>query len=800
MTKTALLTVLLASSALAAPPALAQAAASATQAASALAVDAPAVDAAAAAAPTATSRTTVEDVIVYGKARKGDGGGLIKVLPAPKEVSTITSAYIQTQPAIQNAYQYVQLMPGALVSTTDPFGLSEQFSLNVHGLGQDELGYVLEGMPVNDIGYYTAYPSQFIDSENMDEISLAQGSADLDSPVISATGGLMTITMLDPSTHPGGLVDASYGSYDTYRGFLRLDSGLIGNTGLRGFASYSYTHSNDWHGPGAVIRQHLDSKLVKEWDNGSRFTLSAEWHNGVTPTYMLPTKAAFAANGINNNYESSFTPGDGGYWKLNVGTFRIFYLSAPSKWAITPNLSMNITPYYQYGYGNSPYGTTLSDTGNFEGTGPGSGPFDLNIPNSAANGGVVEANFQDLQYRYGLVNKVNYTWGPNTFVIGYWVDHSDETDTGTFGGVSATGEPLDLWADHHSSYIRLPSGAPYLSLGDRVHTNVFEPFIGDTIHLLDDNLTLEAGFKEAWVWRHGFNEVPGPQKDVSVDAIEPLPRFAAKYKISDNHEVFVEVSTNFRTPSEQTMFNNYYGGFAYQEANPNQKAEYSVSESIGYRYHGSLGTATISAFNFDFTNRQLAFVTGPNLINESINAGSQSTNGIDFEAGSRKWHNFSLYLSAEYLHSVDNSNLPILDPVTGATTYLPTAHKATIRSPKYQGAVGISYDDGTFFGNFSVKATSSQYATFMNDEKIPGYATANLALGVRLPNDGLRARPELKVNLTNLTGQNYLSAVAGPTSNAKPVTALNGTLVSGSAPTYYLSGGLAAMVTMSQAF
>ena len=80
-----------------------------------------------------------------------------------------------------------------MVSTTDPYGLSEQGSINIHGLGQDELGYVMEGMPLNDIGYYTAYPSQFIDSENIDEISLAQGAADLDSPVISATGGLMTI-------------------------------------------------------------------------------------------------------------------------------------------------------------------------------------------------------------------------------------------------------------------------------------------------------------------------------------------------------------------------------------------------------------------------------------------------------------------------------------------------------------------------------------------------------------------------------------------------------------------------------
>src|SRR5579862_1924873 len=112
MTKTALMTALLASSALVAPHAFAQTETVKT---------APA------------SRTTAEEVIVYGASRKGEGGGLITPQVAPKEVSTVSSAYIQTQAAIENAYQYVALTPGAMVSTADPFGLSEQFSINVHG-------------------------------------------------------------------------------------------------------------------------------------------------------------------------------------------------------------------------------------------------------------------------------------------------------------------------------------------------------------------------------------------------------------------------------------------------------------------------------------------------------------------------------------------------------------------------------------------------------------------------------------------------------------------------------------------
>jgi hypothetical protein len=59
----------------------------------------------------------------------------------------------------------------------------------------------------------------------------------------------------------------------------------------------------------------------------------------------------------------------------------------------------------------------------------------------------------------------------------------------------------------------------------------------------------------------------------------------------------------------------------------------------------------------------------------------------------------------------------------------------------------------------------------------------------------------VKLNLTNLTGINYLASVANPTSNAQPQLARDGvTVAPGVSPTYYLSGGRAAMVTVSQAF
>jgi hypothetical protein len=742
-------------------------------------------------APHKPSRTTAEEVVVVAAKRKAVGGGLIKQQTEPKSVSTVSSAYIQTQASIQNAYQYIQLAPGALVSTTDPFGLSEQFSINVRGLGQDELGYVLEGMPLNDIGYYVAYPSQFIDSENIDEVSLAQGSADLDSPVISAAGGLMSINMLDPSVDPGGSVDAAYGSYHTDREFIRLDSGLIGDTGLRGFISYSHTDSDQWRGPGAVKRQHIDWKFVKEWGDGNRVTWSGEYHDGITPTYTLPTLQQYQQFGNNYNYTPTFSPGDYNYWRINDGTFRIVYMAAPARLTLTDTLVLNVTPYWQYGYGNSPYpNQPLSETGNYEGV---DGPYTINIPNYAATGGVVQANYQDLQYRSGLVAKLTYTLGHNSILFGAWTDYSDETDTESFTGLSPSGVPGDIWADTDAGLLRLPNGQLFLAGGDHVITRTNMVFVADTLHLLDDTLTVEAGFKEAMVSRDGTNSVPGPQYRADINNAEPLPGLAVRYQATPQDQFFLSATTNFRTPSEATFFNQYYDGMITTQANTNQKPEYSISEEVGYRYGGNLLTASVDLFNYNFTDRQIATLNSQ-MVNISTNAGGQTSRGIDAEAGTRAWNHISTYASFEYLNAtIDN------DISTGGD-YAPTRGKTAVRSPRVQAGLGLSYDDGDVFGNIGLKFVDKQYATFMDDQSIPAYVTMDTALGYRFPSVGLKGRPEIKLNLINLNEGSYLSGVATPTTNANTVIGRYGTVIPGTAPTYYLSAGFTALVTLRQAF
>ena len=177
-----------------------------------------------------------------------DPEGLLPDQTAPKAISAISSDFIVKQAPTLNAFQLVNLLPGANVSSSDPYGLSTSSSLTMRGLGQDQIGVLMEGAPQNDIGYFYAYPSQFADAENVRQIALAQGAASIDAPVVAAAGGLLSLTLDDPKAEMGGLVNLLLGSYDARRAFVRFDTGTLGASGIKAFISYSNNRADNWRG------------------------------------------------------------------------------------------------------------------------------------------------------------------------------------------------------------------------------------------------------------------------------------------------------------------------------------------------------------------------------------------------------------------------------------------------------------------------------------------------------------------------------------------------------------------------
>ncbi len=752
----------------------------------AFAADAPAADPA------------VEQLVVTARGHSATGvtgtqpgGGLISKQDAAVSRSTVSVDFIAKQAPTSNAFELLRLAPGANVSTSDPYGLSPSVNIAVRGLNSDEVAYLVEGAPVNDVGYYAGYPSQWVDSENIKTVTLQQGTADLDSPTVNAGGGLITLDLRDPLDSAGGFVSGSFGSYHEGRAFVRLDSGPIAGTNALAFVSFSQTAADNYRGPGDDHRQHIDFKFTEGWGDGNHVALAGSYHDAILSSYPMPTLGAYQAYGRSYNYDAVFSPGDTNYWKLYQQTWHDEQASLPMHLTLTDTLAFETTPYAEHGYGNSPYGTTLPTTGLYLGTQPINQP--VNIPGAANSQGqkVVLADYIGNQYRAGVTSELIATLGANRIVGGWWYDYADDYDPQPFTPVGANGEPASIQG--FPDTIKLPDGRRLSAQEAHTREQANVLFVGDTLTLLGGRLHLDLGFKFAMVNRDGTNSLPGPQYRVGLNSAQPLPRAAIRYQITPATQVYASVSTNFRSPTEYVLYNTYDVSDDQLTKGAGQRDEYSISEELGIRYQGRLIDGSLTGFNYNFTNRQVSTLVNT-VISSSINAGGQTSRGVDAELGLLPVRHWRPYVSAEYLHATIDNDFAV------AGGYLPTAGKTAVRSPAFQGAVGLDYDDSTYFGNFALKYTGSQFATFNDDEKIPSHSQADATLGLRFSDVGFIRKPEMRLNLINIADAKFLSGVASVTPNAQDARGVRGAVVAGSSPTYYIGPGFAAVLTLDSAF
>lgn len=727
------------------------------------------------------------------------GGGLIRPQSEPQAQSVVNAEYIARQAPSATAFDLVAQLPGATVSGSDPFGFSPQSNISVRGMNGDAIGYVLEGMPLNDIAYYTGYPSQFADNENYETISLQQGAPDLTSPVLNAAGGLMTLRFKTPADKAGGVFDTSYGSYNTNRQFLRLESGEIGHTGLRGFVSYSHGATDNWRGPGRDERQHVDFKLLKTWGRQSSVALLGSWNQAIDSYYPQVTKDAWLTDGIHggNNlaahYNADNAVGGTDYWRLARQPERTLYMAAPVNLGLGNGLELKVTPYAQGAYGNAPGGMQLPSTGLFNGTDAVQlAPALANSPDGSIP---VRADYTQRSYRSGFTTTLDWKRGPNDLTIGYWYDYGDDAQKQTFAILDASGAAGSIWGGNP---LRTAGGQALWGANNHTIAQTNALFIGDRLSLLHDRLLLSAGFKEVMFSRTGTNAMPGSRYNIGTNTAVPLPRLGARFQITPHHQVFFNATTNFRTPAETALYDVYdpTSGALEQKGTGNLKNEYSIAEELGYRYADDLLVGSLTLFNYNFTNRQVSTLVMLNgaPVQSTINAGGQTTRGVDVEVGLRPWHHISPYFSGEYLHSTIDNDL------SSGSEVLPTRGKRSVRSPTLQAAAGLTYDDGHFFGVMTVKYTGHQYATFMNDERMPSHVTGNLALGYRMKDVSVLHAPQLRMNFINITNQHYLSGIADPTLAAHDTVGRRGSVVSGQSPDYYIGGGFAALFTASTGF
>ncbi|MBU2655283.1 TonB-dependent receptor [Acidomonas methanolica] len=719
------------------------------------------------------------------------GGGLLAPETAAQAQQTVTRDFIAKQSPTSNPLALIQYVPGVTLSSADAFGQSDQSSFYMRGMGQTSVGYTLNGIPAADPSHYVPFTSQAADTENISHITVQQGVADIAMPVYNALAGSIKESLTDPAEHFGGKIDLSYGNHQAAREFIRLDSGRIGQSGIKTFASYSYGTHAMWLGPGRSRRSHVDAMALREWGEGNSARVFMTYNQSSEPYLMSITKQQWAQSGRSAAYyDPTYSTGDYNYYKLNETHQHSVIIGAPLSFNLGHGLTFESSPYYVHIHGAGDNGQTQAEYG-YNGTQP---TGNLNIPNAVDGYAPVLAIDNWNQHSAGFNNSLSWKLGHNELKVGYWYNYYDQHEIAPLSQIGPNGEGENYWGKYP---IRGQNGVPLMLFNIHLIQQLNSVFLSDTYKALNDRLTLNAGFKFVMMSYHSTNAIPGDQYNYGRNDAQPLPQVSASFQITPHDQIYLDGATAFMEPTGILVYGTYWDGSAPivdQAHSTNLKAEYSISEEIGYR-HSGLVNITASFFNYNMTNKQSAISTyvGGRLLSNYVNAGGQTSRGFQFAAGLRPWHGFSPYVSFQYLHVTTDNNLP------SGLDYIRSAGKIAPYSPKTTVNVGLSYDNGNFFVNGYMSYVGSQYATYMDDQTMPAYAIGNVTAGYRFKKLWIAKSPQVQVNVMNLTDNKYLSAGNGGY-NAKTTTGVFGSTIPGRAPTYIVGGGFGIIFSVTTGF
>jgi len=721
------------------------------------------------------------EVVITGKKTQM---GLMVQEDAPKARSTITAAELEKQRPTGNAYQALELLPSVNSYNYDATGLFGG-GLTLRGFNSDQIGATINGVPVNDSGSYAVYPQEYVDQENTCSETVTQGSTDVDSPQVGASGGNFSITTCNPEDKQRVRVMQTFGQLNMYKSFVRYDTGLFGKA--KAFVSISRAEADKWKGEGEAQRTHVDAGFNYDWDKANYIHATLLWNQARNNSFQSYSMADIAKYGYNYDYASTFvghapaspgvavtdpktSSGSPAYYKLATNPFQNAIVSAIAKFQLSDNLDLKVVPYFWYGFGT---------------------------------GGVQQQQVTENKFLNngapGLTTSLTYTAGNHTILGGVWWERATHRQTSPAELVDANGNFADAYL--RDDNITRPNGTPYEYRDWKTVSTAYQAFIQDSISLMDDKLTINVGLRTPHIKRdfnNYANEAAAVNYGVNRSYSDVLPQVGVRYRLTSDDQLYASVAKNFKAPGNFIYSVTSATGSGVVRILPNNsisiiqdiKPETSYSYDAGWRHQTSAWNGSIDFYATDFRDRLATAFDPTNLTSTTLNVGKVKNYGFEVEAGNNPINGFSLYGSYGYNHSEIKSDVP-----GSSTVMLPTTGNQFPLTPKQKVGLALQYEYGALWGRLTAKATGKQQATLMNDQQVPGYTLFGFDGGYTFENFGAIKRPKLTVNVSNITSKEYYNPSSQSVLNA---VAYNG--VAAKSVYYYVGAPRFVSATLSVDF
>lgn len=750
------------------------------------------------------------EVVITGKKL---GMGLMVTEDAPKARSTITAEELEKQRPTGNAYEALEMLPAVNSYNYDATGLFGG-GMTLRGFNSDQIGATINGVPVNDSGNFAIYPQEYVDQENTCTQFVTQGSTDVDSPQVGATGGNFGITTCAPEKKQRTRIMQTIGQLNMQKTFVRYDTGALLDGKLTAFISASHAEADKWKGKGKADRNHIDVGVNYDWDRFNYIHANVLFNKAVNNNINNLTLAEINANGYYFDYADTFkghlTPVKGtvqnestqspAYYGLGVNPFKNIIASAVSKFRLNENLDLAVTPYLWYGFGNGGVQQRAQSEKGFynPATGKRDQAVDLNGDGDTLDTILVANASVTKTVRPGLNLAAIYTINNHEIKAGVWWERARHEQIGPMLKLTNDGERADVWLE--DGQILRPDGHAAMSRDWISISTAYQAFLQDTISLMDDKVQLNIGVRAPHIKRDftNFGDENNNVKPYNYvkKYDEVLPQFGARYRVTNDDQLFASVAKNMKAPPN-FVFGNIGTSVIVDPVTLNPVSfldvvpETSWSGDLGYRHQDSKFIATVTAFYTDFKNKQMTAFDPDTGRSFYRNIGGEKHSGLEIEVGNTPINGWSFYGSLGYLKS------ELKDDLRGsATVILPTAGKEAPNAPRRKAGLSVEYQDGAFWVRVKARATSKQYASLLNDEVAPGYTTYGLDGGYTFANYGWLKRPKLTVNVSNLTDKQYRNPSSTTVINSLPYQGL----AASGATRYYLGAPRFVSATLSVDF
>ena len=467
-----------------------------------------------------TATQAVEDVVVTGQRGPRTIDGVIVAEQVGKSRSTVTQEYLSRQQPGQNVLQSLNLQPGVNFTNNDAYGNSGG-DLTIRGFDAQRISMNLDGIQLNDTGNYQIYPTQQIEPELLERVTVNQGTTDVDSPTAAATGGTVNLVTRRPSKEFGVIVQPSIGTDNYQRIFTMVDTGEVGPWDTSAWLALSANSYDQFNNPGHLERKAANGRVYQPIrGNGDFLSVAFRYQEDRNNTYGRKSVADFnkgiiaGGNSPTCNFQSggpgrqdqndaTLNPGCGSFYGYFMNPTDSFNVRGQSRFTITDKLTLTVDPQYSYTLANGGGTTLIEETDQrlqgsfFDPANPKARGVDLNgdgdfsdrvrlYSPSNTNTNRVSVN-SSLIYRFNAAHRVR---------LSYTHDFGVHRQTGEYSFLNQAGFPVDPFGGYGGGNAILTlDGKPFQKRDRRSTAELNQVSFQYVGNFFDDAVTVDLGVR-----------------------------------------------------------------------------------------------------------------------------------------------------------------------------------------------------------------------------------------------------------------------------------------------------------------